>query len=48
MASPEGGRLVVELVLGRSPGEMNPFRLERFEPGALVRSQESMVIWLTR
>jgi len=43
MASPEGGRLLVELVLGRLPREANPFRLDRFDRPSL-RSREAMVI----
>lgn len=44
MASPEGGRLLVELMLGRATDEMAPFRLERFGPGLPSRAPESMVI----
>ncbi len=44
MAAPEGGRLLVELMLGRATDEVLPFRLERFGRGLLSQPQESMVI----
>lgn len=43
MASPEGGRLLVEILLGRAPAEAEPFRLDRFERSS-ARPRESMVI----
>ncbi|HOG47052.1 MAG TPA: FAD-dependent oxidoreductase [Anaerolineae bacterium] len=43
MASPEGGRMLVDLVLGRGEDECRPFRLERFGRSESRRS-ESMVI----
>ncbi|MDI7275501.1 MAG: FAD-binding oxidoreductase [Anaerolineae bacterium] len=43
MASPEGGRLLVELLLGHAPAEAEPFRLERFSSETRT-AQESMVI----
>ncbi len=42
MASPEGGRQVVDMILGRISQEENPFRFERFVGEAVV-SGESMV-----
>lgn len=44
MASPEGGRLLVDLALGRSAEEAYPFRLERFSTSSPLVSQETMVI----
>lgn len=44
MASPEGGRMLVELVLGRGVAEAYPFRLRRFTEAEGVRRAESMVI----
>ncbi len=43
MASPEGGRLLVEVVLERLPDSANPFRLRPFGEAA-SHAQESMVI----
>lgn len=44
MASPEGGRLLVDLLLGSVSSEANPFRLARFGSLSPEQSQESMVI----
>jgi len=45
MASPEGGRILVELALGRGAAEAYPFRLQRFSEAAEgPRKAESMVI----
>jgi sarcosine oxidase subunit beta len=43
MASPEGGRLMAELLMGRMPAEVQPFRLSRFATGGQA-TRESMVI----
>ncbi|MCL6432139.1 MAG: FAD-binding oxidoreductase [Anaerolineae bacterium] len=43
MASPEGGRLMAELLMGRMPAEVEPFRLSRFATGGQA-ARESMVI----
>lgn len=43
MASPEGGRLLAELLIGRAPAEVEPFRLRRFGADGQA-ARESMVI----
>lgn len=44
MAAPEGGRLLVELMLGRGAEEARPFRLGRFGEMPATRPGEKMVI----
>ncbi len=44
MASPEGGRLLVDIMLRRALPVANPFRLERFNRPVPAQAKESMVI----
>ncbi len=44
MASPGGGRLTVDLILGRVSAEDNPFRLGRFAEGVTPPAREKMTL----
>ncbi len=44
MASPEGGRLLVELMLGHVAPQENPFRLQRFDAQSPAAKREAIVI----